>query len=78
MLDNRPREVDIDMIGLLHDLAALAEIELQKTQPTKTDLLVTLKPSIMASNGSLQLHTRSGGANTIPNQTCVDKPLFRV
>jgi hypothetical protein len=23
------------MIGLLHDLAALAEIELQKTQPTK-------------------------------------------
>jgi DNA-binding response OmpR family regulator len=35
VLDNRPREVDTDMIGLLHDLAALAEIELQKTQPTK-------------------------------------------
>jgi hypothetical protein len=35
VLDNRPREVDTDMIGLLHDLAALAEIEPQKPQPTK-------------------------------------------
>ena len=35
VLDSRPREVDTDMIGLLHDLAALAEIEPQKPQPTK-------------------------------------------
>jgi len=35
VLDNRPREVDTDMIGLLHDLAALAEIEPQKPPPTK-------------------------------------------
>jgi GAF domain-containing protein len=35
VVDNRPREVDTDMIDLLHDLAALAEIELQKPHPKK-------------------------------------------
>jgi phosphoribosyl 1,2-cyclic phosphodiesterase len=32
VLDNRPRQIDSDTVGLLHDLAALAEIELSKPQ----------------------------------------------
>jgi phosphoribosyl 1,2-cyclic phosphodiesterase len=35
VLDNRPRQIDADAVGLLHDLAALAEIELSKPQRTK-------------------------------------------
>jgi phosphoribosyl 1,2-cyclic phosphodiesterase/DNA-binding response OmpR family regulator len=49
VVDNRPREVDTDMIDLLHDLAALAEIELQKPHPKKKMISeITLKPSIFA------------------------------
>ena len=32
VLDNRPRQIDTDTVGLLHDLAALAAIELSKPQ----------------------------------------------
>jgi hypothetical protein len=32
VLDNRPRQIDTDTVGLLHDLAAIAEIELSKPQ----------------------------------------------
>jgi phosphoribosyl 1,2-cyclic phosphodiesterase len=35
VLDNRPRQIDTDTVGLLHDLAALAEIELSKQQHSK-------------------------------------------
>jgi hypothetical protein len=31
VLDSRPRQIDRDTVDLLHDLAALAEIELSKS-----------------------------------------------
>jgi len=34
-LDNRPRQIDDNSVSLLHDLAALAELELRKPQGSK-------------------------------------------
>jgi hypothetical protein len=35
VLDNRPRQIDDNSVSLLHDLAALAELELRKPQGSK-------------------------------------------